>query len=382
MAKQKKKKKKKPVDFLIFISVVTLVFIGIIMVYSASWPEGMVRFEDGSHYARRHIQWAVVGLLGMVLTMNIDYRFWKRISLPIYITAIVLGLLILTPLGMELKGARRWIDLGFTTFMPSDAIKLGSIVFFAAFLDNKKERIRRIGQGAIPAFILIGVSAGLVYLQRDLSTTATVAGTLFAMFFVAGMWLPVLGVIIAGVGIFARYAIFSEGNEYRQRRVFSFMDPFADKLGDGWQIVQSLYAMGSGGLLGVGLGQSRQKFFYIPEAYNDFIFSIIGEELGLVGSMFVLLLYAMIIWRGYTVALHAKDAFGCYLATGITSLLAIQSFINIAVVTSSMPVTGITLPLISYGGTSLVIYLAGMGILLNISRVSTGDRRKTDENNS
>ncbi|HZH93411.1 MAG TPA: FtsW/RodA/SpoVE family cell cycle protein, partial [Tissierellaceae bacterium] len=160
------------------------------------------------------------------------------------------------------------------------------------------------------------------------------------------------------------------------------MDPFADKLGDGWQIVQSLYAMGSGGLLGVGLGQSRQKFFYIPEAYNDFIFSIIGEELGLVGSMFVLLLYAMIIWRGYTVALHAKDAFGCYLATGITSLLAIQSFINIAVVTSSMPVTGITLPLISYGGTSLVIYLAGMGILLNISRVSTGDRRKTDENNS
>jgi cell division protein FtsW len=380
MAKQKKKRK--PADFLIFISVITLVFIGIIMVYSSSWPEGMVRYEDGSHYAKRHILWVVVGLLGMLFTMNVDYRFWKKASLPIYITAIVLGLLIFSPMGVELKGARRWIDIGFTTLMPSDAIKLGSIVFFAAFLDNKKDRVRKILDGALPAFILIGLSAGLVYLQRDLSTTATVAGTLFAMFFVAGMWLPIFGVIVAGAVIFARYAIFSEGNEYRQRRVFAFLDPFADKLGDGWQIVQSLYAMGSGGLLGVGLGQSRQKFFYIPESYNDFIFAIIGEELGLLGAMFVLLLYAMIVWRGYIVAINARDAFGSYLATGITSLLAMQTFINIAVVTSSMPVTGITLPLISFGGTSLVIYLAGMGILLNISRTSLSDRRKPDESNS
>ncbi|MGM0396376.1 MAG: putative lipid II flippase FtsW [Bacillota bacterium] len=378
----KHKKKKKPVDFIIFISVITLVFIGIIMVYSASWPEGMVRYEDGSHYAKRHIQWALVGIIAMIVTMNIEYRIWKRLSVPIYITAIILGFMIFSPLGVEIKGARRWIDLGFTTFMPSDAIKLGSIVFFAAFLDNKKERIRKIFDGALPAFIFIGISAALVYLQRDLSTTVTVAGTMFAMYFVAGMWLPILGVIIAGVGIFARYAIFSEGNEYRQRRLLAFMDPFADKLGDGWQIVQSLYAMGSGGLLGVGLGQSRQKFFYIPESYNDFIFSIIGEELGLVGTLFVLLLYAMIIWRGFIIAFNAKDAFGCYLATGITSLLAIQTFINIGVVTSSIPVTGITLPLISFGGTSLVIYLAGLGILMNISRTSNTDRRRTDENNN
>lgn len=378
----KQKNVKKPIDFLIFISVIILVFMGIIMVYSASWPEGMVRYEDGSHYAKRHIQWAVVGILVMLVTMNIDYRFWKKVSLPIYILAIVLGLLIFSPMGVELKGAKRWIDIGFTTLMPSDAIKLGSIVFFASFLDNKKDRVKRLLDGAFPAFLLIGLSAGLVYLQRDLSTTATVAGTLFAMFFVAGMWLPIIGVLIVLGGVFAKYAIFSEGNEYRQRRVLAFMDPFADKLGDGWQIVQSLYAMGSGGILGVGLGQSRQKFFYIPEAYNDFIFSIIGEELGLLGTMFVLFLYAMIIWRGYTVALNARDAFGSYLATGITTLLAIQSFINIAVVTSSMPVTGITLPLISYGGTSLVIYLAGMGILLNISRTSISDRRRPDENNN
>ncbi len=380
MAKQNIKKK--PVDFIIFISVLTLVFIGIIMVYSASWPEGMVRYGDGSHYARRHIQWALVGIVGMVLMMNIEYRIWKKLSVPIYIAAIILALLIFTPMGVEIKGARRWIDLGFTTFMPSDAVKLGSIVFFAAFLDNKKERVRKLFDGTFPAFLLIVLSAAVVYIQRDLSTTATVAGTMFVMFFIAGMWLPIIGVIIAGTGIFAKYAIFSEGNEYRQRRILAFLDPFEDKLGDGWQIVQSLYAMGSGGLLGVGLGQSRQKFFYIPESYNDFIFSIIGEELGLIGTMFVLLLYAMIIWRGYVVALNAKDAFGSYLATGITSLLAIQTFINIGVVTSSIPVTGITLPLISFGGTSLVIYLAGLGILMNISRTSNSDRRKVNENNN
>lgn len=378
----KNKKQKQPVDFIIFISVITLVFIGIVMVYSASWPEGMVRYEDGSHYAKKHIQWAIVGIIGMIMTMNIDYRVWKKLSVPIYILAIILALLIFTPMGIEIKGARRWIDLGFTTFMPSDAIKLGSIVFFATFLDNKREKIKKVFDGALPAFIIIALSSILVYIQKDLSTTATVAGTMFAMFFVAGMWLPILAVIMAGVGILTKYAIFSEGNEYRQSRVFAFLDPFADKLGDGWQIVQSLYAMGSGGLIGVGLGQSRQKFFYIPEAYNDFIFSIIGEELGLIGSLFVLILYAMIIWRGYTIALNTKDAFGCYLATGITSLLAIQTFINIGVVTSSIPVTGITLPLISFGGTSLVIYLAGLGILMNISRTSKTDRSKANENNN
>ena len=378
----KKKKTKQPVDFIIFISVITLVFIGIIMVYSASWPEGMVRFGDGTHFVSGHIQWAIVGMVVFAITMRIDYRVWKKLSVPIYILAMILGLLIFTPMGMEIKGARRWLDLGFTTFMPSDAIKLGSIVFFAAFLDRKKDMVRTYLNGALPAFIIIGLSAGLVYLQRDLSTTATVGGTMFAMFFVAGMKLPIISLILGGIGVFARFAIFSEGNEYRLRRVLSFTDPFADRLGDGWQIVQSLYAMGSGGLLGVGLGQSRQKFFYIPESYNDFIFAIIGEELGLVGTLFILMLYAFIIWRGYHVAINSRDAFGCYLATGLTSLLAIQTFINIGVVTSSIPVTGITLPLISYGGTSLVAFLAGLGILLNISRTSNKDRSKPNESNS
>ena len=182
------------------------------------------------------------------------------------------------------------------------------------------------------------------------------------------MHLLVIGVAgLLGYG-FVRYALFSEGNEYRLRRILAFRDPFADKLDSGYQAVQSIYALGSGGLLGIGLGQSRQKFFYIPESYNDFIFSILGEELGLIGTLFVLLLYAIVIWRGISTALNAKDEYGTYLASGITALLMIQTFINIGVVTSSIPATGITLPLISYGGTSLVFYMTGLGILLNISR--------------
>lgn len=381
--KARKKTKKNEPDFLILITTTALVFLGIIMVYSASWPEGTVRFENGAYFATRHIFWAIVGFIGMMVMMNIDYTIWKRFSPYIYILAIVLGLLIWSPMGMELKGARRWLNFGFTTFMPSDAIKLGSIIFFASFLANKKDRVRNFFHGAIPAFFYMGLSAVLIYLQKDLGTTIVMAGTMGAMFFVAGMHLSLIAVFGAFGYFFFKYAISSEGNEYRMARVLMFRDPFQDRLGDGWQLVQSLYALGSGGILGVGLGQSRQKFFYIPESYNDFIFSIIGEELGLVGAVFILLLYTILIYRGVITAINAKDLFGCYLASGITALIAIQSFVNIAVVTSSIPATGITLPLISFGGTSLVFVMAGIGILLNISRYSTKkDRSVIDEGNN
>ncbi|HCO19420.1 MAG TPA: putative lipid II flippase FtsW [Tissierellales bacterium] len=371
--------RKKSVDFYILIAAVALVFIGIIMVYSSSWPEGTVRYGDGFHYAKRHLMWAVVGICGMLVMMNLDYKIWRKYSLHIYILSVILGLLIFTPLGLELKGGRRWIDIGFTTLMPSDALKLGSIIFFAAFLDRKKDKVSSFVNGFIPAAGIIGFTAALIYFQKDLSTTITLLATLFSMYFVAGMHLSVIAIAGTGAYFFWQYAINSEGNEYRLRRILAFRDPFADKLGDGWQAVQSLYALGSGGLLGVGLGQSRQKFFYIPESYNDFIFSIIGEEIGLIGTIFVLSLYGLIVWRGVLTAMNARDTFGCYLATGITALLAIQSFINIGVVTSSIPATGITLPLISFGGTSLVTYLAGIGILLNITRYTDKNRRKTDE---
>lgn len=378
----KKRVKKKPVDFMLLISVISLVFIGVIMVYSSSGPDGVVRYNDSMRYAKRHIFWAFIGFLMMLLMSNLDYRIWKKHANKIFILSIFLALLLFTPLGIEIKGATRWLNVGFTTYMPSDGIKLGSILFFALFLDNKHKRVRQYMQGAFPAILIIVFVAGLIYSQKDLSTAATVAGTLFSMFFIAGMHLSIIAVMGMLAAGFLKIALYSEGNNYRLIRVMAFKDPFADKLGAGWQIVQSLYALGSGGLFGVGLGQSKQKFFYIPEPYNDFIFSILGEELGLIGSLFVLVLYTIIIYRGFIIAYNARDAFGTYLATGITSLLAIQTFINIGVVTSSIPVTGITLPLISYGGTSLVLYLIGLGILMNISRYTTNTKEKKNESNN
>lgn len=378
----KKRPGKKPIDFILLIAVVSLVFIGIIMVYSASGPDGVVRYNNSMHYAKRHIFWAFIGFFMMIVISNIDYKIWKKHANKIFILSIFLALLLFTPLGIEIKGATRWLNLGFTTYMPSDGIKLGSILFFALFLDNKHKRVRQYVQGALPAILIIIFVAGLIYSQKDLSTAATVAGALFSMFFIAGMHLPIIAVMGLATATFLKYALYSEGNNYRLIRVMAFKDPFADKLDTGYQIVQSLYALGSGGIFGVGLGQSKQKFFYIPEPYNDFIFAILGEELGLVGSLFVLTLYTAIIYRGFIIAYNARDAFGTYLATGITSLLAIQTFINIGVVTSSIPVTGITLPLISYGGTSLVIYLIGLGILMNISRYTTTAKEKKNESNN
>ncbi|TJX68702.1 putative lipid II flippase FtsW [Soehngenia saccharolytica] len=378
----KSKFRKHEPDFYILFSTIMLVFIGVIMVYSASSPKALLEFGDALYFFKRQFIWAILGLITMIVLMNIDYHIWKKHSTLIYVFTIILGLLIFTPLGIELKGARRWLNLGFTTFMPSDAIKLGSIIFFASFLENKKEKVSSLKDGLIPAFLVIGLSTGLVYLQKDLSTSITVAGTMLSMYFIAGM--PYYVFIISGVlaTIFIRVAIYSEGNEYRLERIKSFRDPFADKLGDGYQIVQSLYALGSGGLFGVGLGKSKQKFFYIPEAYNDFIFSIIGEELGLVGTTFILALYAIIIFRAFNVAKNSNDKFAFFVSCGIGSLIAIQAFMNIAVVTSSIPPTGINLPFISSGGTSLIFYLASIGILLNISRYTKIGGSKKNEHNS
>lgn len=374
MEKNKKIIKKKSVDFILLIAVLSLVLIGQVMVFSASWPEAMVDFKDGYHFFRKQLLAALAGTASMLVLMNFNYKYFKKLALPIYLLSLLSGFLLFTPLGVELKGATRWIDLGFTTFMPSDAIKFGSIIFFAAFLAKEKNKITTIVHGTLPSLIIIGISCGMIFLQPDLGTAVTLAGALIGMFFIAGMRISHMLALAAGFAGFLYYAIAGDGDGYRMERWTTFLDPFADKLGSGWQIVQSLYALGSGGLFGLGLGKSRQKFFYIPEAYNDFIFSIIGEELGLFGTLLVLFLFLLVIWRGIIISLKTEDLFGCYLAAGITALITVQSLINIAVVTSSIPTTGITMPFISYGGTSLLFYMSGIGILLNISRYAKLDR--------
>ncbi len=373
MARKSKKEIKKAVDFTLFLSITILVIIGIIMVFSASWPEAMMKYNNGYYFLKKQLISSFLGFVVLLSFMNFDYKHYEKLAFPIYMISIILGLLVFTPLGEEIKGARRWLDIGFMTIMPSDIIKIGSIIFFAKFLTNKRDKINTLSQGTIPALIYIGISCGVIIVE-DLGTAVTLAGTMMAMFFVGGMNLLHLIPLGAGAGGLLWYAVNDPDNPHRIRRITAFMDPFADKLDTGWQVVQSLYALGSGGLFGLGLGKSRQKFFYISESYNDFIFSIIGEELGFLGTMFVVLLFMVVIWRGIIIALNIEDMFGCFLATGITALIAIQSLIHIAVVTSSIPTTGITLPFVSYGGTSLIIYMAAVGILLNISRHANLDR--------
>ncbi len=358
--------KKKASDFTLLLATIILVFIGIIMVFSSSWPDALYKKGDGYYFLKKQVLASALGVIAMLFFMNFNYKKLNKLALIIFILSIGTGFLIFTPLGVKIKGARRWVDLGFITFMPSDVIKLGSIIYLSKFLSKKKDNVRSLFKGLIPSLLIIGISCGMIYLQKDLGTTITLGLTLLSILFVAGMRLShMLGLVgLATVGMIK--AISAEG--YRLKRIFSFMDPFAYIDNEGWQAVQSLYALGSGGLFGLGLGKSRQKFFYIPEPYNDFIFSIIGEELGFLGSLTVVMLLLLIIWRGIKIALSVDDLFGCLLATGIVSLLTVQSLIHIAVVTSSIPTTGIPLPLVSYGGTSLAIYMGAIGILLNISR--------------
>lgn len=358
--------RKKASDFTLLLATIILVFVGIIMVFSSSWPDALYKKGDGYHFLKKQLLSSFLGLIAMLFFMNFNYKKLNKLAWVIFILSIGTGFLIFTPLGIEFKGARRWVDLGVTTFMPSDVIKLGSIIFLSSFLSKRKEDVKKLFKGLIPSLFIIGLSCGMIYLQKDLGTTITLGLTLLSILFVAGMrFTHMFG--LAALGVFGMYkAISAEG--YRLDRILAFRDPFAYIDDKGWQAVQSLYALGSGGLFGLGLGKSRQKFFYIPEPYNDFIFSIIGEELGFLGSLTVIMLFLLVIWRGIKIALNIDDLFGCLLATGIVSLLTVQSLIHIAVVTSSIPTTGIPLPLVSYGGTSLAIYMGAIGILLNISR--------------
>ena len=275
-----------------------------------------------------------------------------------------------------MDGAKRWIDLGFISFQPSEVAKIGLIVFYAALLCKNKERLHEMVRGFLyPLMFLLPVIAILVGVQNHLSATILIVMIVAIMMLMAGSkmkYFLMFGIpaVVAGGGALFLYAKLTGNGWFRILRIISFLDPFADSLGDGWQVVQSLYAIGSGGLFGVGLGNSTQKYLYIPEAHNDFIFSIIAEELGFLGCTFVIVLFALFIWRGILIAIKAPDMFGSLIAVGITSMVGLQAIINIAVVTSSMPNTGMSLPFFSYGGTSLLILMASVGVLLNISRAS------------
>lgn len=358
---------RKSCDWILVFVVILLVLIGFVMVYSASFPDGYFKFKgDGFYFLKKQLKAGILGIVVMFIAMNINYKIYKKFNKLILLICIAAGLSLFTAYGTEANGAQRWVNIGGFSLQPSEIIKICGVLFMAYFLEKKSEVTSKFKSGFIPAMLLIGLFSGLVAIQKDLSTSFVVAFSLGIMFFISGAnILHISGLVIIGI---SGVVLLIANESYRMERIISFTDPFKYKLTSGWQVVQSLYALGSGGLFGMGIGQSRQKFFYIPEPYNDFIFSIIGEEIGFIGCVLIIFLFIVLIWRGIRIAMNAVDMFGSFVAIGITSIIAVQVLVHIAVVTSSMPPTGIALPFISAGGSALVIFLGAMGILLNISR--------------
>ncbi len=353
------------VDRLLLTSVLALTLIGVLMVFSSSFYYALQRFDDQYYFFRKEVIWALIGLFGMTVMSRFPYKWLKKFMLPVVL--ISLTLLVIVLFTHEINGAKRWINLGGITLMPGEIAKFAVILFMSTLLSKDNSTLKN-PKDLLPYVALIGIVFALIMKQPNLSTALTIFGVGFVQLFVAG--LPYFYVVSgAAMGALGASALVMT-SDYRMKRLTTFLDPFKDTSADGWQVAQSLFALGSGGFFGVGLGESIQNKLYIPEPQNDFIFATIGEEFGYVGSLAVILLFVILIWRGIKIAINAKDRFGFFLATGITATIGIQTIINIAVATSSMPVTGVPLPFISYGGNSLSLLMAQVGILLNISRSS------------
>ncbi|MDY6227829.1 MULTISPECIES: stage V sporulation protein E [unclassified Clostridium] len=369
--KRRKMKKinMKSIDYALLCALLLLLFIGVVMVYSSSSYYALYQKDvyNTDYYFIKEITWVIVGTIGMAITMSIDYHIYKKFTPWLVIITLALLIIVLFA-GADINGAVRWIRLGPLSFQPSELAKYVLVLYLALLIDKRKNKIKKFGEGTILYLCIAAVFAVLVLLEKNLSITAIIMMVAFIMILVGGAKISHL-LSLVPVGIAAGLAlIFTQS--YRLDRLTSFLNPWADPSGDSYQLIQSLYALGSGGIFGVGLGNSRQKALFMPEPHNDFIFSIIGEELGLIGCIFIISIFMFIVIRGTTIAVKARDNYGFLLAIGIISVIAIQAIINIAVVSGSMPVTGVPMPFISYGGTSLVFNLGAMGILLNISRQS------------
>ena len=359
----KLKKRVGEIDFYLLSTVLILVAIGIVMVWSASSYIALHKYNNANYFLTKQGINVTIGLVGMVIAINIDYHKYKKFTIPIAVVTFILLVIVL--FSKPVNGATRWIDLGFTTLQPSEIAKYALVMILAFSLEKTGEKIKKFR--VLLFHLAIGIFfAGMVLAEKNMSIFSVMIIVTFIVVFIDGakfIHLFGLGITAVVAGIFL---IFSA--DYRVKRLMSFRNPWVDPLDTGYQLIQSFYALGTGGLIGVGLGQSRQKAFYIPEPHNDFIFSIIGEELGFIGCAAIILVFCFFIIRGVGIAFKAKDTYGTLIAIGFTSIIAIQAIINIAVVSGSMPVTGVPLPFISYGGSAIVINLFAMGVLLNISK--------------
>lgn len=356
-------------DKLFLAVVLILVAFGIVMVYSTSGIYGDI---EGSthHFLLRHVFSILLGLSAMTLASIIPYDFYRRPPVILSLLFFALAMLILTLIpgvGMKINNARRWLPLGtFRTFQPSELAKIIIVLYFSYYMVKKQDKIRSFSFTVVPSLIILGAFFSLVVLQPDLGTAINIVALVLPIMFIAGVRLGHL----LGVGAVALpiISLLAWTKPYTRARIMMFSDPWQDPQGAGYQLVQSLIAVGKGGLAGVGLGQGQQKLFYLPEPYSDFIFSTVGEELGFLGAVVMIALFGALVWRGFIIAFNAPDLFGTFVAFGLTLLIGIQAVVNLGVVTGLFPTKGLPLPFISHGGTSLIVCLAGSGILLNISK--------------
>ncbi len=357
-------------DYILLLAAAAILTIGLVMILSASSVTAGVQFHDPYFFFIRQLIWSTIGLIGFLVALRIDYHVWRRLAPIGLVVSFVLLTAVLVPgIGRSVSGSRRWLGVGGLALQPSEVIKLSIVVYISAWLAGKDQRdMRHFLRGTGPVLGLVALACGLILAEPDLGTAGALLATSIVLLYVAGTPMLQFGAIF-GLAL-PGLALAIATSTYRRQRFLAFLNPQAHPLSSGYHILQSLYALGSGGLFGVGLGHSRQKYFYLPEEHTDFIFAVLGEELGLIGGLLVLALFAVLIWRGYRAATRAPDLFGCLLAAGITTMLAVQAVVNIGVVTALLPITGIPLPMVSFGGSSLVFTMIGLGMLANITRQS------------
>lgn len=353
-------------DKWLFLATLALICASVVMVYSASALVALERFQQPYLFVTRQLMWACVGIAVLSIVMRIDYRTYKNDKLIWAGLGLVVLLLVAVLFSRPINGTRRWFGVGGFGIQPSELAKLAAIVFTALVLERRRHRINDLSYSLLPIGVIVGSMVGLIMLEPDFGTSVSLLAVIGVMVFAAGFsYRYLFGAILLALP--ALYLILMQA-DYRRRRLLTFMDPWADPLGDGFQIIQSLIAVGTGGVFGKGLMAGVQKLFYLPEPHTDFIFAVISEETGLIGATVIVLCFCVIGWRGLRTAMRAPDAFGAYLALGITLMLVLQALFNISVVLGLVPTKGIPLPLVSNGGSSMLINLLAVGVLLNISQ--------------
>lgn len=344
-----------------------LAIVGLVMVFSASAVVAGNRYHDSWYYLKRQSVWLVVGVILLHILSRVDYVWWKRLSIPLLVGMTTLLAIVLIPsVGLAANGARRWLGVGPISIQPAEMLKLGVVIYLAAYLARKEDRIQDFQVGLLPVLLVVGLLSGLVLMEPDLGTVVVLGLVTSSLLFVGGARLSHLSTLVLCAVPIGLALVLS--TEYRRQRLMAFLEPWSDASDTGFQITQSFLAFGSGGLFGVGLGEGKQKLFFLPEAHTDFVLALIGEELGFIGAGVIILLFAVFMIRGFQIATRARVPFGRYLGIGITTLIGVQALVNACVVTGLVPTKGLTLPFVSYGGSSLVVSLAGVGMLLSISR--------------